>query len=55
LRAYAAAAQPALFELIDDSCPRSQRTAAGRYSEPMLFDQEHEGPARLTTCRPQSP
>jgi hypothetical protein len=34
LRAYAAALQPALFELIDDSCPRSQRTAAGRYSEP---------------------
>jgi hypothetical protein len=30
LRAYAAAAQPALFELIDDSCPRAQRTAAGR-------------------------
>jgi hypothetical protein len=35
LRAYAAA-QPALFELIDDSCPRSQRTADGR--EPVLFD-----------------
>jgi hypothetical protein len=38
LRAYAAAAQPALFELIDDSRPPSQRTAAGRYSEPVLFD-----------------
>jgi hypothetical protein len=37
LRAYAAAAQPALFELIDDSCPRSQRTADGRYREPVLF------------------
>ena len=30
--------QPALFELIDDCRPRSQHTAAGRYSEPMLFD-----------------
>jgi hypothetical protein len=39
LRAYAAATQPALFELIEDSRPRSQHTAAGRYSEPMLFDQ----------------
>jgi hypothetical protein len=38
LRAYAAAAQPPLFELVDDHCPWSQRTAAGRYSEPMLFD-----------------
>jgi hypothetical protein len=30
LRAYAAAAQPTLFELVEDSCPRSQRTAADR-------------------------
>jgi hypothetical protein len=30
--------QPALFELIDDCRPPSQYTAAGRYSEPMLFD-----------------
>jgi len=32
------AQQPALFELIEDCCPRSQHTAAGRYSEPLLFD-----------------
>jgi hypothetical protein len=32
------AEQPALFELIDDCRPRSQHTAAGRYSEPLLFD-----------------
>jgi hypothetical protein len=32
------AEQPALFELIDDSRPPSQRTAGGRYSEPMLFE-----------------
>jgi hypothetical protein len=38
LGACAAAAQPALFELIEDCRPRSQHTAAGRYSEPMLFD-----------------
>jgi hypothetical protein len=38
LRAYNVATQPALFELIDDSCPQSQRSAAGRYSEPLLFD-----------------
>ena len=31
--------QPALFELIDDCRPASQRTATGRYSEPMLFEQ----------------
>jgi hypothetical protein len=35
LRACASAAQPALFE---DCPPRSQHTAAGRYSEPLLFD-----------------
>jgi hypothetical protein len=38
LRERRRAEQPALFELIDDSRPPSQRTAAGRYSEPMLFD-----------------
>ncbi|MGP0061770.1 MAG: hypothetical protein ACLPID_21095 [Beijerinckiaceae bacterium] len=32
------AQQPALFELIDDSRPSSQRTAASRYTEPTLFD-----------------
>jgi hypothetical protein len=30
--------QPVLFKLTDDRRPASQRTAAGRYSEPMLFD-----------------
>ena len=29
--------QPTLFEMKDDSRPASQRTAEGRYSEPMLF------------------
>jgi len=38
LAAARQAQQPALFELIDDCRPRSQHTAAGRYSEPMLFD-----------------
>jgi hypothetical protein len=38
LRTHAAAAQPALFALIDDRRPASQHTAAGRYREPMLFD-----------------
>jgi hypothetical protein len=34
-----AARQPqlALFELKEDSRPASQRTAEGRYTEPMLF------------------
>jgi hypothetical protein len=32
------AQQPPLFELIEDCRPPSQCTAAGRYSEPMLFD-----------------
>jgi len=39
LRAREATTQPALFELIDDCRPASQRSAAGRYSEPMLFGQ----------------
>jgi hypothetical protein len=30
--------QPALFALIDDSRPKSDRTAAGRYAEPSLLD-----------------
>jgi hypothetical protein len=38
LAAVRQAQQPALFELIDNCRPASQRTAAGRYSEPMLFD-----------------
>jgi hypothetical protein len=32
------AGQPALFEPIDDHRPASQMTAAGRYSEPSLFE-----------------
>jgi hypothetical protein len=31
------AAQPALFELIDDSRPLGERTAAERYQAPSLF------------------
>jgi hypothetical protein len=38
LAAVRHAQQSVLFELIDDCRPRSQQTAAGRYSEPMLFD-----------------
>jgi len=30
--------QPTLFELKDDARPSLERTAAGRYSEPTLFD-----------------
>ena len=30
--------QPALFPLIEDSRPKSDRTAVGRYSEPSLLD-----------------
>jgi hypothetical protein len=37
LRACATAAQPTLFELKEDCRPESERTAAGRYSEPNLF------------------
>jgi hypothetical protein len=32
--------QPTLFELKDDARPASERTAAGRYSEPTLFDRD---------------
>ena len=38
LRAYASAKQPLLFELKDDFRPPSERTVAGRYLEPNLFD-----------------
>lgn len=30
--------QSALFDLIEDQRPKSQRTASGRYNEPLLFD-----------------
>ena len=30
--------QPTLFPLKDDVRPASQRTAAGRYAEPLLFE-----------------
>jgi len=30
--------QPALFDLVDDSRPRPERTAAGRYQEPTLLE-----------------
>jgi len=33
--------QPPLFPLIEDARPKVQRTAAGRYLEPLLFDCEH--------------
>ena len=33
------ATQPALFELREDHRPKSQQTAAGRYAEPMLFQE----------------
>jgi hypothetical protein len=32
--------QPALFELKEDARPPSERTAAGRYLEPTLFDRD---------------
>jgi hypothetical protein len=38
LREWRQAEQPALFELIDDYCLASQRSADGRYSEPTLFE-----------------
>jgi hypothetical protein len=34
----AALPQPTLFELKDDARPPSERSAAGRYAEPTLFD-----------------
>ena len=36
-QAFANARQPALFEMIDDRRPPTERTAAGRYLEPTLF------------------
>lgn len=30
--------QPALFPLVEDCRPKVERTAAGRYSEPTLFN-----------------
>lgn len=35
--ARAKARQPTLFELVDDTRPPAERTAAGRYLEPTLF------------------
>ena len=37
-QACARAQQPALFELKNDCRPSTDRTAAGRYLEPSLFD-----------------
>lgn len=34
--------QPALFELKEDSRPKPERTAAGRYVEPTLLDRLRE-------------
>jgi hypothetical protein len=36
-KAHTRAQQPVLFELKEDCRPSSERTAAGRYSEPSLF------------------
>jgi hypothetical protein len=33
-----ASEQPALFTLVDDVRPASQRTCADRYQQPLLFD-----------------
>jgi hypothetical protein len=30
--------QPPLFQLVEDARPKAARTAAGRYREPLLFD-----------------
>jgi len=45
LQAHANTKQPALFELIDDFRPPAERTAAGRYQEPTLFESN-----RRTSC-----
>ncbi len=37
-QAAAKTVQPALFELKDDTRPTTERTAAGRYLEPSLFN-----------------
>jgi hypothetical protein len=34
--------QPALFELREDCRPGSERTAAGRFTEPSLFDSQRQ-------------
>ena len=36
-KAFAQAQQPALFELKDDRRPEADRSASGRYREPLLF------------------
>lgn len=38
LARHRAERQPPLFDLIEDTRPKAQRTAAGRYQEPLLFD-----------------
>jgi hypothetical protein len=38
LASYAASRQTALFEMVDDTRPASQRTASDRYHQPLLFD-----------------
>jgi hypothetical protein len=43
LAAARQAGQPALFEVIEDCRPPSQRTAAGRYIEPILFETWRNG------------
>jgi len=37
LAAWREARQPALFEMHDDKRPEPERTVAGRYQEPSLF------------------
>lgn len=37
-RRAAQTVQPVLFELKDDTRPKSQQTANGRFSEPTLFE-----------------
>jgi hypothetical protein len=38
IEACARAEQAALFQLVDDHRPETQATAAGRYTEPQLFN-----------------
>lgn len=38
IKAAALPDQPALFEMHEDHKPEAERTAAGRYSQPSLFD-----------------
>jgi hypothetical protein len=37
---HSAPLQPTLFELKEDARPPSERSAAGRYLEPTLFDRD---------------